>query len=189
MGLGCSPFQLFRVAWVWESDAASRGVCIGWPEPGASLYCLFADLLLTPLAMHLTGACHWPRPSDCKTDANSSISGKRTPRVICIVYGVCVWSYLRGAEETDPHSPLRACGRNVWVGGWVSFSSLFFFFSSCGSNGSNCSRAEALPMVWFQLVRIPKIICSAVWWIQVCVCARATRQHSDVLALSALSLS
>ena len=66
--------------------------------------------------MHLTGACHWPRPSDCKTDANSSLSGKRTPRVICIVYGVCVWSYLRGAEETDPHSPLRACGRNVWVG-------------------------------------------------------------------------
>jgi hypothetical protein len=116
IGLGCSPFQLFRVAWVWESDAASRGVCIGWPEPGSGLYCLFADLLLTPLAMHLTGACHWPRPSDCKTDANSSISGKRTPRVICIVYGVCVWSYLRGAEETDPHSPLRACGRNVWVG-------------------------------------------------------------------------
>ena len=54
MSLGFSPFQLFCVAWVWESDAASRGVCIGWPEPGSGLYCLFADLLLSPLAVHLT---------------------------------------------------------------------------------------------------------------------------------------
>jgi hypothetical protein len=38
IGLGCGPFQVFRVACAWESDAALRGVCIGWPETGSGLY-------------------------------------------------------------------------------------------------------------------------------------------------------
>jgi hypothetical protein len=87
-----------------------------------------------PLEARKIGGCHRPRPSDCKTAAKvlfvfPVFLDERPPRVVCIVCGFCVWSYFRGADETDPFFPLRACARNA---GGLDF---FFFCSVCVAGG------------------------------------------------------
>ena len=128
MSLGCSPFQLCCAAWVWESDAASRGVCIGWPEPGSGLYCLFADLLLSPLAVHLTRTTGpmtvRPTPTvlfrrNVHHGSYASSMGFVSGRISVVLQRLTHIPHCVHVVETFG-----------WVGGFLPLFS-FFFFSSC----------------------------------------------------------